>query len=129
MALQTLLRIPVSEETFAELSRQAEALKKPVEFLIAERLPQIVNTNSVKPIVIDDEQRRKLERALGRNFNESHELVKAVERAVTLQVGDYPVPLTPHLLERLKSRCFSMEFGKFVEFTVRRALEEYAGLR
>jgi len=128
-ALQTLLRIPVAEDVYAQLEEQAKAAKKPVEYLIAERLPQLAQSNSVKPIVIKDEDRRKIEQLLGKNFTEPAELVRMIERAMVLKVGDADVPLTPYLLDRLKSRCFGMEFDKFIAFTVKRALEEYCGMR
>jgi len=127
--LQTILRIPVAADVHDELERQAEELKKPIEYLIAERLPQLAQSHSIKPIIIDDEARRRIERVLGRNLSEPDELIRILERALTLQVGDTPVELTPYLLERLRSRCFGMPFDKFVAFTVRRALEEYCGLR
>jgi hypothetical protein len=125
----TLLRIPVAEDVFLKFDEQAKAAKKPVEYLIAERLPQLAQSDSVKPIVIDDQDRRRLEQLLGKNFSEPHELISMVQRALTLAVGDATVELSPYLLDRLKSRCFGMPFDKFVAFTVKRALEEYAGVR
>ena len=127
--LQTILRIPVAADVYDELQRQAEELRKPIEYLIAERLPQLAESNSIKPLIIDDDVRRRMELLLGRNLSEPDELIRILERALTLQVGETPVELTPHLLERLRSRCFGMPFDKFVALTVRRALEEYCGLR
>ena len=83
----------------------------------------------VKPLHISDDQRRRLEAALGKNFSHAHELVAMVERSMTIQVGETQVPLTPYLLDRLKSRCFGLPFDKFIERTVKQALEEFCGLR
>lgn len=127
--LLTLLRIPVPEELYLELNRQADAAKKPVEYLIAERLGQIATSNSVKPLVITDENRRKLEAALGKNFSTPEELVRMVSLAMTVSVGEANIPINPTLLFRLQSRCFGMPFDKFIELTVTRALEEYCGMR
>jgi hypothetical protein len=127
--LQTLLRIPVSGEIFDALSEQAKTANKPVEYLIAERLPQCVQSNSIKPIIINDPQRRRLEELLGRNFSEAQELIRAIEHALTLSVGDGRVELRPRLLDRLKSRCFGMTFDTFIQMTITRLLEEFVQLR
>src|SRR4029077_13092856 len=96
----TLLRIPVAEDVFLKFDEQAKAAKKPVEYLIAERLPQLAQSDSVKPIVIDDDDRRRLEHLLGKNFSEPYELITMVQRALTLSVGDATVELSPYLLDR-----------------------------
>jgi len=129
MALQTLLRIPVSGPIFEKFDEQAKALNKPIEYLIAERLPQLAEADSEKPIVINDGQRRRLETALGRNVSSADELVRAMEHSMTLDVGGIHIELTPYLVSRLKSRCFGMAFDQFMALTVKRGLEEYCGLR
>ena len=129
MALQTLLRIPVSGPIFEKFDEQAKALNKPIEYLIAERLPQLAETDSEKPIVIDDDHRRRLEHVLGRNLSTAEELVRAMEHSMTLDVGGVRIELTPYLLNRLQSRCFGVAFDEFMALTVKRGLEEYCGLR
>jgi len=129
MALQTLLRIPVSGPIFEKFDEQAKALNKPIEYLIAERLPQLAETDSEKPIVIDDDHRRRLEHVLGRNLSTAEELVRAMEHSMTLDVGGVRIELTPYLLNRLQSRCFGVPFDQFMALTVKRGLEEYCGLR
>jgi len=129
MALQTLLRIPVSGPIFEKFDEQAKALNKPVEYLIADRLGQLAETDSEKPIVINDSHRRRLETALGRNVSTAEELVRAMEHSMTLDVGGVRIELTPYLLNRLKSRCFGVPFDQFMALTVKRGLEEYCGLR
>lgn len=107
------------------------ALKNGVaaELAMASTLKQFAHVDSSKPIVLSDAQRREIEAALGRNFNTSEELTTHVVRSLQLRVGEIEVPLSPHLLDRLKTRCIGMEFSQFVIQTVKRGLEEFAGLR
>lgn len=126
--MQTLLRIPVSDEVYKQLSDQARAAHKEIEELIADRLPQLLS-NSQKPIVINDEARRKLEALLGRNFNEPWELIRSVEQALSVSIGEVKVEIPPKLLERLRSRAIGFPYEKFISMTLTRLLEEYCGLR
>lgn len=126
---QTLLRIPLSEELLKQLTEQAAQASIEVEDYIARKLPQIAISNSTKPIVVSDDERRVLERLLGKNMLTGGDLIKIVERAMNLSVAEASVPLTPYLLDRLKSRCFGMPFDRFMALTVKRLLEEFAGIR
>jgi len=86
-------------------------------------------SNEQKPLIITDNQRRELEVLMARNFNTSEELVKYIRRIYELNIDGLSLDLSPRLLERLKSRAINMDFHKFLQFTIKRALEEYAGLR
>jgi hypothetical protein len=127
--METLLRIPVSESDFQSLTELAVKYNIPVEEFIARRLPQIQKSNSEKPIVLTDAERQRIEQLVGKNISTGEELIKVVEHALTVSMNGLSMTLTPYLLDRLKSRCIGMEFPAFMDRTIKRALEQFAGLR
>lgn len=84
---------------------------------------------STKPITLNDDYRRRIEKSLGRNFSDAESLVLAVEHAGELQLDDLIIQLPPRLIERLKSRAIGVPFEKYLTQVVIRRLEEEAGLR
>jgi len=82
-----------------------------------------------KPLIITDAQRRELEVIMARNFNTSEELITHIKRICELNIEGFTISLDARLLGRLKSRAMSMDFQKFLQFIVKRFLEEHAGLR
>lgn len=82
-----------------------------------------------KTILVDEESRRRIEKALGANLTTPEELASRIERAMSINVDGVPVPLTPYLLDRLKSRAIRVDFQKFIVQTVTRLLQEFAGIR
>lgn len=126
---ETQLRIALSEDLYQTIDKLAIEAGIPIEEFISKRLPQIATPSLSKPIVVNDEERRVLERLLGKNMMTGGDLIKMVEHALTLSVAEASVPLTPYLLDRLKSRCFGLPFEKFIALTVKRCLEEFVGIR
>ena len=129
METHTLLRIPISEELIIQLEEQARAVQLPLEEFIAKRLPQIQKSNSEKPIVLTDTERQRIEQLVGRNISTGEELIRVIEHALQVSLNGLSMTLTPYLLDRLKTRCIGMEFPAFMDRTIKRALEQYAGLR
>lgn len=125
----TFLRVPLPEDVVAVYDKQATAHNRPLEAELSERLKQFAHVDSTKPIVLNDMQRQHLDKLLGRNLATADVLVAAVGRALSVQVDGVEVPITPYLLDRLKTRCIGMDFDKFVAMTIRRLLEEYVGVR
>lgn len=124
-----LLRLALSDETLAVYEQQAKAQNKSVEQIIEKRLWMFSNVDSTKPIVLNDQARQHLEKLLARNFTTADELVASIQRALTCKIDEVAIPCSPYLLERLRTRCLGMEFPKFLQATVKKLLEEYAGLR
>jgi hypothetical protein len=89
----TLLRIPVSEDEFKTLSVQAQLAGMEVETFIAKRLPQIQKSNSEKPIVLTDEERRRIEQLVGKNISTGEELIRVVEHALTVSLNGLSMTL------------------------------------
>lgn len=126
---KTLLRVPVSESTVQTLEAQAAKRGKTVEEIVEERLFRFADVDSTKPLIISDQARQHLEKLLARNFSTPDELVSAIQRALLCRIDEVEIPCSPYLLERLRTRCIGMEFPKFMQATVKKLLEEYAGLR
>jgi len=127
---KTSLRIQVTDDVLQKLDAVAKKQNVTPEALIERLLLQHESTlESTKPIVLNDTARQHLEKVLGKNFTTADELVSYVQRMLTLNVGDVPIPLTPFLIDRLQTRAISMPFDKFVQMTVKRLLEEYVGVR
>src|SRR5262245_20401043 len=100
-----------------------------VEDILAERLIQHVSAQNEKPIVLDDDSRRRIEQLVKRNLTTPQELVREVERALTVSIADLQIPLPPRLLDRLKSRSIRVGFPEFLSQLIVRCLEEQAGMR
>lgn len=119
------IKLHLPDEVIAKYEEEG-ALEK----VLSKRLIQTVNYTSEKPLYIDDKLRQRLERLFGANFNSPLELVRLMERYVTARIGDVDVQLSPMLLSRLKTRCFSNKsFPQFLTERVIEGLEQYAGMR
>jgi hypothetical protein len=127
--METLLRIPVSDETFNELDFQAKMVGIQVEQLIAQRLPQLTKVSSEKPVVLSDDERREIERLIAKNITTGQDLIAILRRILVIDLDGLDIELQPRLLERLKTRCIGVSFDEFMKRTVKRLLEEHAGLR
>lgn len=129
MSTETI-RVTLPEETFRQYEEQAKARGgHPVEWLMSERLRLFANTNSQKPITIDDEMRRKIEKIIGKNISTPEELLTILEQAISVRIDDMVIPMTPQLLTRLNSRAIGVPFETFLPNLIKRMLEEYVGLR
>lgn len=129
LSTKTLLRVPVSESVAQALESQAVKRGKSVEEVAEEKLLWFANVDSTKPLILSDTSRQHLEKLLARNFSTADELVSSIQRALLCRIDDVEIPCSPYLLERLRTRCIGMDFGKFIQSTVKKLLEEYAGLR
>ena len=125
------VRITLPSSTIEKYEKQSEARgdKRPAEWLMAERLRQFADQDATSPLVVNDEDRRTIERVLGRNFQDGPQLATAIRRMAGITLNGLDVTLSPMALERLKTRCIGMDFEAFVQRTVSRLLEEYVGLR
>jgi hypothetical protein len=124
------LTIEVSGALFDALEEQAIARGRMVEDEIADRLHRCKGHVDSKPLYLNDQQRVKLERALGHNFSDAETAISQILTATTLQVGDCGVELPPRLTLRLASRAKSMrkEYETYVREETIRGLMVSAGL-
>lgn len=100
-----------------------------------EEIQQLLTKSTTKPstdskqVVITDQERREIERLIAKNITTGQDLIASLIRLASVNVDGATLSLEPRLLERLQSRCIGMSFDKFLELTIKRLLEEYAGLR
>jgi len=127
---EVLVEITLPKSTYDALKSQAErANVLSVGTLIRQKMLSNGAVDSTKPLVLSDTARQHVEKLLGRNFATGDELASALQRALSLFVDGVEVPMTPYLLERLRSRAIGMDLDKFIAMTVKRLLEEFAGIR
>lgn len=122
-----MIRLTLPERIIRDYEAQGNG--KPAEWVMAERLRNCVGVTSEKPLIIDDENRRAIERMLQRNLSTPEELVQHLRNALAVRAGGVEAPLTPRLLSRLQSRAIGVDFDKFLPDLIVKLLEQYAGLR
>jgi hypothetical protein len=125
--LKPTIEIPAEDHDI--YVRLAEIERKTVDQVMSERLTDCSAHNAVKGIWFGDQERKSLEEALGVNVSTASDVLGAVRKNVRVKIGTINVLLKPHLLERLKSRCFGQDFDKWLEQKIRQDLEEYTNLR
>jgi hypothetical protein len=123
------LRIVVSDETYNALDQTAKAQGKDIESACTDLLAKFSTVSSVKPIIVSDAARQQIEKLVGRNIGSEDQLLYIVKHALNVKLNDVDIPLTPYLIDRLRSRCIGMDFAEFMKRTVKRLLEEFANIR
>jgi hypothetical protein len=120
----------VPKPTYDAFKAQADrANDTSVSTLIRQKLIQLGVVDSTKPIILNDTARQHLEKLYGKNFSTPDEIVATIQRALSMNINGVEISLTPYLLERLRSRAIGMDLDKFIAMTVKRLLEEFAGIR
>jgi hypothetical protein len=122
------LRIELDEKLVQAYEQQSDRRKK-IETVLAERLVNCQTHNSQKPIYINDDYRRTIEKLLGVNLNTPRQLIEALELIVYVDVSGTTIRLPPPVLERIRSRCFGRPLKEVVQEQVIEGLEEFAGMR
>ena len=125
----TTLRIPVSEAQYHTLDEQATRHNKRVEEIVSALILHFGSLDSTKPIVLTDADRQHLERLLARNLTTATELVSAIQRALTCDIGGLTIELKPRTLSRLETRKGHMNLQDYLQMMVPRLLDEHVGLR
>ena len=111
-------------------SAPMEAKTKELLELLRNEIEKPTTDNpSEKVIIISAEDRRRIESAIGHNVSSSKDLADRIVRALEVRVDGMEIPLSPFLLERLRSRAIRVDWDKFVPMTIKRLLEEFCGLR
>src|SRR5262245_7452925 len=125
----TQYRIRIPDEIAAIYQDQADARGIEVEQLLAERLVNSVEFGAEKPIYFDDDERRELERMLGKNLYSARDTLVLIRNVVSVKIQNLRITIQPGLLARLKTRCLGMKWEQFLEHTIIQQLERYAGMR
>lgn len=123
------MTISLDDGTAKAYEKQAKATGVPLEELLSQRLTSCEKYTSEKPLYVTDEQRRVLEKVIGKNLNSPTQLVTEVQDAVMLRVSGTIVNLGTPLLKRIKSRAHHVTVKELIQTQVKRDLEAFVGLR
>lgn len=124
------VKIRLPDDVFLDLAKAAERAGQELPVYLAERLgPKEARPPTSTALVFRDEERRDLERILGRNLANSAEALQAVRQALSARIDDVTVPIRPALLHRLKARALRRPFPEFVARTVGEELERFCQMR
>lgn len=123
------LRIVVPEEILDQYQKQADVLGIDVELVAGARLAQCVRHTAQKPLYFDDDERRELERILGKNATTTRDMIVQIRNSIAVKINNLKIALRPALLSRLKSRCLGMQWESFLEKVIVEDLERYVGMR
>jgi hypothetical protein len=97
---------------------------------MAERLHRCQDYTSMSPLYFSDQERSELERAMGHNLQSAAMALAQLKNAVTLEVGEVKIELSPRLQQRIRSRVFrGHSYESVLRKEVIEALEKFAGLR
>src|SRR5262245_42388654 len=109
------LRILLPPEVVAKYEATAKAQGRSLTQILQQQLTRFAHIQDEKPIILGDTERRSLDQLLGRNLDNGAHLVNSIQRAMSVQLDHVDIPISPHLLERLRTRCIGMEWPKFLQ--------------
>src|SRR5512147_1692155 len=91
--VRVILEIP--QHVFALYEEQGAKFSREAEDEMLERLRRCVSHTALKPLYLDDDQRRRLEDALEHNVSSAEVAIAQILTALSIQVGDVGVPISP----------------------------------
>ena len=128
--LAAQLRVILSHDLFAKYQQEAEDYGVEIEELLANRLRECQTYNATTPLYFNDDQRRELEKILGKNLRSSGEAMGMVRRLNEVKINGIAISFPPLLFERLRTRCpRGSEFGPWLQAQVAVWAEQYTGMR
>lgn len=104
MATKVKFTLTIPEELHDLYSSEAKKHNRSVEQEIIHRLEQCQTFNALQPLYFNDDQRAKLQQALGHVLTGPDDVLAKLSRVCDLQVGEVHVPLSPQLQLRMKTR-------------------------
>lgn len=125
-----LVRLPLPESLIAAYEKEAERTGKTLEAFLAQHLRKTrALLAQEKPLIVIDADRRRIEAALAKGFNDGSQLADSCVKLSALCINGLDVTMSEQVIERLRSRCYGMTFDEFVRQTVTRLVETEVGLR
>lgn len=123
-------QLTLPEELHDQFAARADKNGRKVEAEIIEHLRRTAEYTSTQPIYFNDEQRARLQKAVGHLIAGPEDLLSKLGNMISLNVGDISVPLSDRIQVRLKSRVFrGQTLQQVVTKEVTEALERFTGLR
>lgn len=125
-----MVRLPLPESLLSVYEKEAERTGKSLEDFLTHHLRKTKALLAQdKPLVVTDADRKRIDTALARTFNDGSQLADSCERLTQLSVGGLQVQLSEQCMARLGTRCYDMTLAEFVQSTVQRLIETEVGLR
>lgn len=125
-----IVRLHLPESLLAAYEKEAERSGKPLEEFLLQHLRKTrALLQQDKPLVVTDADRRRIEGALAKGFNDGSQLADACERLTALNISGIEVKLSEQCMARLGTRVYGTTLAAFVQETVKRLLETEVGLR
>lgn len=129
-AAEYIVRLPLPESIITTYEKEAEKAGKPLDDFITNHLRKTKTiAGQQKPLVLLDADRRRIEAALAKGFNDGSQLADSCEKLSTLNIAGIEVALSQQCVERLSTRVYGSTFKDFVKATVTRLIETEVGLR
>lgn len=129
-ASEYLVRLPLPETLLTIYEKEAERTGKSLEDFLAQHLRKTkVLAGQEKPLILIDADRRRIEQALGKGFDDGSQLADSCVRLTTVCINGLDVAVNERVIERLSTRCYGMTLDQFIQETVTRLLETEVGLR
>lgn len=121
--------VPLDEKVIEQYRREAADYGVSLEEVIANRLTACVSHSSTRPIYFNDEDRKNVEKLVGRNLTNANSLIQIVQKLLTMRISGMSVTLKPDILNRLRTRHNAGEFSQWLTQQIIILLEQYVGLR
>ena len=127
-ATELMVRLPLSESILKQYREEAAQYGVDLEELLANRLAECVTFRASKPLYFDDEQRREIEKMLGRNLAGPGTLIGLIRNLISIKINGLQVTLKPDILGRLRTRHNAGTFSDWLGKQVAQWAAQYVGL-
>lgn len=125
--VRVVLEVP--QHIFALYEEQGAKFSREAEDEMVERLRRCVTYTALKPLYLDDDQRRKLEDALEHNISSAEVAIAQVCTALSIQVGDVGVEIPAQVARRLSTRVFRGDsYEEMIKRVVLHGLKVHCGM-
>ncbi len=129
-ATEFIVRLPLSTALLETYEKEAERTHKSLEDFLAQHLRKTKALLAQdKPLIVTDVDRRRIETALAKGFNDGSQLADSCEHLSAIGIAGIEVPLTEQCVERLRTRVYDTSLEAFVKAMVTRLIETEVGLR
>ena len=129
-ATEFIVRLPLPSALLETYEKEAERTHKSLEDFLAQHLRKTKALLAQdKPLIVTDADRRRIEAALAKGFNDGSQLADSCEHLSAITINGLDVSLSEQAIERLKTRCYGVTFDEFIKTTITRLVETEVGLR
>src|SRR3990167_260439 len=129
-ATEFIVRLPLPLALLEIYEKEAERTGKSLEDFLAQHLRKTKALIAQdKPLIVTDADRRRIEAALAKGFNDGSQLADSCAKLTQLNIGGLEVHLSEQCMARLGTRVYGTTLAEFVQATVTRLIETEVGLR